>query len=166
MGTRATTVIRNEEGDVILTMYRQMDGYFNGHGREIVDFISKGKLVNGFSFGSKFGEVFNGMGDLACQLVAHLKRPKTDYGSRAKKPRKIQSVGMHYITAPIKKGQEEEFHYELSCNAKMELMLKCKGHETDDDDNDIVTPDKWTQLFPLTELSKKLLGLDKPSIND
>lgn len=158
MGTRGTMVIKDEQGKVILSLYRQMDSYFDGHGREVVDFIKNGKLVNGFSFDAKFGEVFNGMGDLATQLIAYLKRPKPGYPSK----KKVQSVGSLYITAPIKKGEEEGFHYELSCKDN-QLILRAKGYAFDDEGNDILKKDEWVQLFPLTEQSNKLLGMDKPS---
>ena len=62
MGTRGTMTIKDEEGKVILSMYRQFDSYFDGHGREVVDFIKNGKLVNGFGMDAKFGDTFNGMG--------------------------------------------------------------------------------------------------------
>lgn len=166
MSTRGTMVIKDNKGKVILSMYRQMDSYFYGHGREVVDFISKGKLVNGFSFDAKFGEVFNGMGDLASQLIAHLKRPKKDYSYEGKGERKIQSVGSIYITAPIKKGDKQEFNYELSCNKNDEIILMGEGYAHGDNDEELVKPEEWVQLYPLTELSKKLLKMDKPSIND
>ena len=35
MGTRNLTIIKNEEGQEILVMYRQYDGFFDGHGQEL-----------------------------------------------------------------------------------------------------------------------------------
>ena len=53
-------------------MYRQFDGYPTGHGAELVDFLTKGKLVDGLPMGNK-EIVFNGMACLAAQLVAYFK---------------------------------------------------------------------------------------------
>ena len=79
MGTRSLTTfvetykdnsgkkVKNE----IVTMYRQFDGYMEGHGKELSDFLAGGKLVNGIGSGDKV--VFNGMGCLSAQVVAHFK---------------------------------------------------------------------------------------------
>jgi len=69
MGTRAR--INVYEGDKILvSIYRQMDGYPSGLGEELKAFLSGLKLVNGLS---GVRAVANGMGCLAAQVVAHLK---------------------------------------------------------------------------------------------
>ena len=79
MGTRSLTTfvetykdnsgkkVKNE----IVTMYRQFDGYMEGHGKDLADFLAGGKLVNGIGRGDKV--VFNGMGCLSAQVVAHFK---------------------------------------------------------------------------------------------
>jgi hypothetical protein len=71
MGTRSLTYVYNGETP-ILCMYRQFDGYPTGHGAELAEFLSDGKLVNGIPFGEK-SKIFNGMGCLAAQMVAHFK---------------------------------------------------------------------------------------------
>lgn len=79
MGTRSLTTfvetykdnsgkkVKNE----IVTMYRQYDGYMEGHGKDLADFLAGGELVNGFGMDDKV--VFNGMGCLSAQVVAHFK---------------------------------------------------------------------------------------------
>ena len=79
MGTRSLTTfvetykdnsgkkVKNE----IVTMYRQYDGYMEGHGKDLADFLAGGELVNGFGVEDKV--VFNGMGCLSAQVVAHFK---------------------------------------------------------------------------------------------
>ena len=79
MGTRSLTTfvetykdnsgkkVKNE----IVTMYRQFDGYMEGHGKDLADFLAGGKLVNGIGMDDKV--VFNGMGCLSAQVVAHFK---------------------------------------------------------------------------------------------
>jgi hypothetical protein len=79
MGTRSlTTFIETYKDDKgkkkkseIVTMYRQYDGYPEGHGQELAEFLAGGELVNGIGLGDKV--VFNGMGCLAAQVVAHFK---------------------------------------------------------------------------------------------
>jgi hypothetical protein len=71
MGTRSLTYVY--DGDTpIVCMYRQFDGYPTGHGAELAEFLSEGKIVNGL--GSDNGKVFNGMGCLAAQMIAHFKQ--------------------------------------------------------------------------------------------
>ena len=79
MGTRSLTTfvetykdnsgkkVKNE----IVTMYRQFDGYMEGHGKELADFLAGGELVDGIGMDDKV--VFNGMGCLSAQVVAHFK---------------------------------------------------------------------------------------------
>ena len=70
MGTRSLTFVYDGEKPVI-NMYRQYDGYPEGHGQELAEFLLSGKMVNGFS--SKDEKQFNGMGCLAAQMVANFK---------------------------------------------------------------------------------------------
>jgi hypothetical protein len=81
MGTRSLTTFiekwkdekTNKVKEVkIVTMYRQYDGYPKGMGKDLAEFLGQGKLVNGISFGEN-QLVFNGMGCLAAQCVAHFK---------------------------------------------------------------------------------------------
>ena len=92
MGTRSLTTFietwKDEEGkqrkQEIVTMYRQYDGYPTGHGNDLAEFLSGGKLVNGIGMDS--GLVFNGMGCLTAQAVAHFKDgPGGIYLQRANK---------------------------------------------------------------------------------
>lgn len=78
MGTRSLThvieVYTDDRGikvkKPITTMYRQYDGYIKGHGKELVEFLTSAKLVNGFS-GSE--PQFNGVCCLAAQMYARFK---------------------------------------------------------------------------------------------
>ncbi|ANJ65534.1 hypothetical protein [Pseudoalteromonas virus vB_PspP-H6/1] len=74
MGTRSTTKVLNLEGDNILSMYGQYDGYESGHGSALLEFIKSKPMVNGYS-GDK--QAFNGMGCLAAQLVSRFKGNET-----------------------------------------------------------------------------------------
>jgi len=75
MGTRALTFVYNEDGEAIMNMYSQYDGYPEGLGRDIAYFLDGKRLVNGMAGDTSM--VFNGMGCLAASLVAWF---KTDAG--------------------------------------------------------------------------------------
>lgn len=77
MGTRSLTYVYDSKyviGDKtpIVCMYRQFDGYPTGHGAELAEFINSGKMVNGL--GLETDRVFNGMGCMAAQMIAHFKQ--------------------------------------------------------------------------------------------
>ena len=47
MGTRSLTYVYDEQGEKIINLYRQFDGYPTGHGQELAEFLNKGRMVNG-----------------------------------------------------------------------------------------------------------------------
>jgi hypothetical protein len=73
MGTRSVTLFVEEDGTEVLGMYRQFDGYPEGHGKELADFIKDIYLVNGLGMGQP-EKVANGIGCLALQVVTHFKK--------------------------------------------------------------------------------------------
>jgi hypothetical protein len=94
MGTRSLTFVYESDGELIMNLYRQFDGYPTGHGIELADFLLSGKLVNGYT--KEGAKEFNGMGCLAAQMVAFFKK----------------SVGGFYIhpVTAIDCGQDYEYH--------------------------------------------------------
>ena len=87
MGTRSLTTFIEEWKDEktekvkqnkIVTLYRQMDGYPSGMGVDLAEFLASGKMVNGLSLGES-ELVFNGMGCLAAQTIAHFKEGPGGY---------------------------------------------------------------------------------------
>jgi hypothetical protein len=97
MGTRSLTRFIGEDGNPICCLYRQYDGYLDGHGEELRSFImSKPKgVTNGISGNAT--EVFNGLASLAAQTVAHFADPKR--------------TGGFYLYGPDAEAQE--FNYDL-----------------------------------------------------
>jgi hypothetical protein len=71
MGTRCLTHVMNVKGDPIVTLYRQFDGYQEGHGAELKAFLESQIMTNGLS--SRDKNLANGMGCLAAKLVGHFK---------------------------------------------------------------------------------------------
>jgi hypothetical protein len=74
MGTRSLTIFVDEAGNDLVTMYRQFDGYYEGHGKELADFLKGKEIVNGISMDKDKSKLFNGIGCLAAQVIAHLKK--------------------------------------------------------------------------------------------
>lgn len=56
-------------------MYRQYDGYLEGHGKELADFLNGIEMINGITVGARqnYGTHANGVGCLAAQMVSHFK---------------------------------------------------------------------------------------------
>lgn len=85
MGTRSLTrVIPRQKGlpydeghkhveKSLVNMYRQYDGYPQGHGLDLAEFLSEFTMVNGLVEDSYRGKIANGSGCLAAQLVQHFK---------------------------------------------------------------------------------------------
>lgn len=94
MGTRALTFVYDADNQPILNLYSQYDGYIEGHGRELAEFLAGKKIVNGF--GSESKALANGMGCLAASLVANFK----------------ETVGGFYIHSVTETdcGQDYEYH--------------------------------------------------------
>ena len=99
MGTRGLTYVYetwDNEHTPVVCIYRQYDGYLEGHGVELAEFLNRGRLVNGLG-GKDNGTVFNGMGCLAAQMVSHFKK----------------EAGQFYLHAPVLNQdccQEYEYH--------------------------------------------------------
>jgi len=117
MGTRSLTKVfntyKNEKNNkqvkvTLVNMYRQYDGYPEGHGTELADFLKGGKVVNGI--GVNDTNVFNGAGCLAAQMIAHFK----------------DGAGGIYIEPITAKNCGQEYEYEVIVDFDTkELTMKC-----------------------------------------
>ena len=111
IGTRSITCVLDEQGNKIIEMYKQFDGYPEGLGKELQSFIASGTMVNGIGSDTN---VFNGISCFAAQLVAHFK----------------DGPGGIYLYAPTTKYSNKqkydetysaEYYYEIDSN----LVIKC-----------------------------------------
>lgn len=109
MGTRSLTIVKDGRS-TILKMYRQMDGYPSGHGKELYEFLKNIKMFNGL--GEDRTNIANGVGCLAAQIVAHFKK----------------APGGFYLlpVSPVDYGQEYEYHIHVD-----DAEIKIKVIETD-----------------------------------
>ena len=105
MGTRSLTVVKDERDKTLVVMYRQFDGYYEGHGTELADFLSGFKIVNGMR-GDEPPKFANGMGCLAAQIVTHF---KNEPGGIYLYPAETENVGEKYVyIVRGKTGEEPE----------------------------------------------------------
>jgi len=101
MGTRSLTFVydtyKAKNGRAVhrpvINLYRQYDGYPEGHGAELVEFLNQYTLTNGLGAGMPSSKTANGMGCLAAQLVAHF---KTESGQFYLYPVTAKECGQDY----------------------------------------------------------------------
>lgn len=79
MGTRSLTVFLDEDGKEIAVLYRQFDGYPEGHGVDLASALEGHVMVNGFS--DRNAKVFNGSHDLAVRVITRLKDNASEAGN-------------------------------------------------------------------------------------
>ncbi len=92
MGTRSLTFVY-EDNKAIINMYRQYDGYPEGHGQELAEFLGQfAAITNGIRVGET-RKTANGMGCLAAQLVANF---KTEVGGFYLYPTSAKDCGQDY----------------------------------------------------------------------
>jgi hypothetical protein len=134
MGTRSLThIIDNQWGEerLIATIYRQMDGYLDGHGLEVASFLAKREVVNGIS--SDPTEVFNGTGCLAASLVAYLKaRVRGDLDGVDLEI----AAGNIYLEEPGIEDLGEEYVYSITVNPDLSVTFRAKSLHTPFDGGD------------------------------
>ncbi len=80
MGTRSLTVFidSNHNDEEIAVIYKQFDGYPEGHGKDLAEFLAGKTLVDGISGKHDESQIFNGTGCLAASVVTHFKNRPGD----------------------------------------------------------------------------------------
>lgn len=102
MGTRCLIHIQ-DEGETLVTLYRQYDGYPSNIMKRIKDFLEGTRVVNGIPVGKEDVKFINGSHDFAALFVWFMKGIQDD-----KWP-----VGNLYIYPPGTKDVGEEYTYTL-----------------------------------------------------
>lgn len=74
MGTRSLTFVKqsDKKSKNIVCMYRQFDGYIDGHGFDLKNKFGNTEIINGIS-GQTAPDYANGMGCFAAQMISHFK---------------------------------------------------------------------------------------------
>ena len=105
MGTRALTVVISKDTyenkthtSINMNMYRQMDGYPDGHGLELATLLKNIKIVDGLIVGDSIEKTANGAGCLAAQIVANFKVEAGGfYLDRRDKLEDVKEFGVDYV---------------------------------------------------------------------
>lgn len=97
MGTRSTVKFYSEyaQDEPVMCVYQQFNGYIDGVGHDLANFLINKKVINGFGFGETMADGYaNGMGCLAAQYVAEKKT----------------EIGGFYLTT---RDDQQEYNYEV-----------------------------------------------------
>lgn len=79
MGTRSLTFIYDQDNTHLVTIYRQFDGYPDGHGKDLAALADR-KIVNGIGAEFETSTHANGFGDLSAKILHALKERFMDGG--------------------------------------------------------------------------------------
>lgn len=120
MGTRSLTFVHDEDDNVVVCIYQQFDGYFDGVGDNILDFLRGGTVVNGISMGTDKPQ-FNGAGDLAARLITHFKDGDASI------------AGGVYVESPtlVDGDMGTEFAYHIRCKVGVEPYVQATAVYSD-----------------------------------
>lgn len=113
MGTRSLTILPGYDGETAV-LYRQFDGYPEGHGAELAHLLKGLTEVNGL--GGDAAGVFNGPSCLAATIVAHFK----------------SEPGGFYLYPAGTRDQGEEFTYHvITQGVGNPIRLKVEGYDAE-----------------------------------
>jgi hypothetical protein len=96
MGTRARVNIF-DGNQILVSIYRQLDGYPEGLGKDVAEFAANMPITNGISGPRTLGASANGIGCFAAQLIKHLK----------------EEVGNVYLRTTDAESHGEEYSYNV-----------------------------------------------------
>jgi hypothetical protein len=135
MGTRSITRVF-DDGEQIVNMYRQMDGYPSGHGNDLYEFIKEFRFVNGLGINLPLEvKVANGAGCFAAQMVAHFK----------------DEPGSFYLVAGEPGNHGQDYEYQIHILFEGEVKFKVVGGYFEKDDlfeGTIEEFGRWCQKEP------------------
>jgi len=112
MGTRSLTVMKQADTEYCV-LYRQMDGYPEGHGADLANFLGEFTVVNGINM-TEVRKIANGAECLFAQLIAHFK----------------DGPGQFYLHPPGTREMWSEYVYTITVGEREEpIMFKVETAE-------------------------------------
>ena len=129
MGTRSLTVFNDEwKNEEIVVLYRQYDGYPEGHGTDLLTFIDNMKNRNG-------------MGCLAAQVISHFK----------------EETGNFYLYSAGTRDIGEEFIYTLYYTEELNIKVQdtYNGEDNIIFDGNIKAYKSWIKTPSITKTQDK-----------
>lgn len=135
MGTRSLTyfIDPNHAGEPAACMYRQMDGYPSGHGRELAEFLAPITVVNGYGSSDAAGTHANGVGCLAAQVVAHFKND--------------QGIGGIYLKPTTCTAQWEDYVYKVFANEEAQIRVEVYSVHGPGTDHELLFSSSPTEML-------------------
>ena len=148
MGTRSlTTFINDHNHKEIVVLYRQYDGYPEGHGKELAMFLNGMRVVNGITAGDRSIKTANGIDCLAAQVVKHFK----------------EGTGGFYLHRADTRDCGEEYIYTIYLKDKeINIEVRDVYQETVIFDGSVSEMDKWVDkeedenFIPEHNMSKRI----------
>lgn len=138
MGTRSLTHVQGTDGSTLVTIYRQYDGYFTGHGNDLFEIGNGMRIVNGYTPEDQTGRVANGAECFAAQLVMELKllmrqqqidsrkRFPDHHKNETFEPSAVNALGGIYIYPAGSVDVGEEYTYFLrESHGALHLVASC-----------------------------------------
>lgn len=107
MGTRSTIKIFDEEGEQLVNIYNQYDGYPSGVGIDLARMLLNRKITNGYTIEQEEeGNWSNGMSCLAAYIIMEFKKKAGIGGTYIHRPSDSQSYNyeVRYIPDDPKAG--------------------------------------------------------------
>ena len=120
MGTRSLTFIKDRESkEQSINIYKQYDGYPEGWGVQLSQYLRDIKVVNGYGMDQEHNtKIVNGVG---CLIAKFLTEFKTKTGGIYVYPVKDKDLGQDY-----------EYHISVDNNGGIEIKIKQVGYMKDD----------------------------------
>ncbi len=103
MGTRAKINIM-DSGKSLVKIYKHLDGYPSGFGKDLANFLDGFKVVNGLGSNTN-GKIANGMSCLAAQVIAYFKT----------------GPGEIYLMV---NNEGQEYNYEIYYDNKLKMKIE------------------------------------------
>lgn len=112
MGTRSITHIHEMEGlgdeEIVCSFFRHWDGYPEGHGQDILNFVEGKRLVNGIGSDFEEGVDFNRAGTFAVPFMQYIQNES----------------GCEVIPTGAKNYGEEYTYHVYFRNGKFQVMVE------------------------------------------
>ena len=120
MSTRSTIRFMKENEDPVATVYKHYDGYIDGFGYELAEWLSGMTLINGMMTDKHYGEKYaNGVGCLAAKFIKKFKKETGDIYLCAPDPDYKEDYNYKVIVKP--------YGLEKSANDCVTIEVDCFG---------------------------------------
>lgn len=124
-GTECSTLIIDEYNVPLCAFSRSYDGYMEGHGKELVEFLENMTIQDGVSYKK---DIANGMSCLAAQIIGHFKFFKNTHNDNRfhDVPGASATPAGSYYMIPVDVHKEYDWRYTVYIKSD-QLYLKVEN---------------------------------------